>query len=80
MVTSYWEMACAMVNQGAIDPALFAKSNGEYIGFFSIIEPHLEELRTMIKEPDLFSEWEMVVRATPGSTDRARARRGTAGR
>jgi hypothetical protein len=29
----------------------------------------------MIKEPDLFSEWEKVVRATPGSTEKLPARR-----
>ena len=75
MVTSYWEMACAMVNKGAIDQELFAKSNGEFIGFFSIIEPHLEELRAMINEPDLFGEWERVVRATPGAEEKLVARR-----
>lgn len=75
MVTSYWEMACAMVNKGAIDAELFAKSNGEYIGFFSIIEPHLEELRAMINEPDLFGEWERAVRATPGAAEKLAARR-----
>lgn len=75
MVTSYWEMACAMVNYGAIDAGLFQKSNGEFIGFFSIIEPHLEELRALIREPDVFGEWERAVRATPGSTEKLAARR-----
>ena len=75
MVTSYWEMACAMVNHGAIDATLFTKSNGEFIGFFSIIEPHLEELRAIINEPDMFSEWERAVRATPGATEKLAARR-----
>ena len=75
MVTSYWEMACAMVNHGAIDATLFAKSNGEFIGFFSLIEPHLEELRTIINEPDLFKEWEQAVRSTPGAAEKLAARR-----
>ena len=75
MVTSYWEMACAMVNKGAIDQELFAKSNGEFIGLFALIEPHLEELRTIVKEPDLFGEWERVVRATPGAEEKLEARR-----
>ena len=75
MVTSYWEMACAMVNRGAIDAELFAKSNGEFMGFFSILEPHLAELREMINEPDLFGEWERAVRAVPGAAERLEARR-----
>ena len=75
MVTSYWEMACAMVNKGAIDAELFAKSNGEYIGFFAILEPYLAELRNLIQEPDLFSEWEHAVRATHGSAEKMEARR-----
>jgi hypothetical protein len=75
MVTSYWEMACAMVNHGAIDAALFAKANSECLGFFSLIEPHLEELRAIIQEPDLFKEWELTVTAIPGAAERMAARR-----
>jgi hypothetical protein len=76
MVTSYWEMACAMVNHGAIDGALFARSTGEYIGFFAQIEPHLEELRAMVGDPDLFKEWEQTVRAAPGAAEKLVALRG----
>jgi hypothetical protein len=45
MVTSYWEMAAALVNHGAIDINLFNDTNGEHIAVFSKLEPFLGELR-----------------------------------
>jgi len=45
MVTSYWEMAAALVNHGAIDINLFSDTNGEHIAVFSKLEPFLGELR-----------------------------------
>ena len=37
MVISYWEMAAAMVNNGAIDEKLFNESNGEQFFVYSKI-------------------------------------------
>ena len=45
MVTTYWDMACALVNQGAIDEEMFNETNGEHLFIFAKIEPFLEELR-----------------------------------
>ena len=45
MVITYWEMAGALVNNGAIGLDLFAESNGEHIGVFSKIEPILGDIR-----------------------------------
>ncbi len=45
MVVSYWEMAAALVNHGAIDIKLFNDTNGEHIAVFSKLEPFLGELR-----------------------------------
>ena len=45
MVVSYWEMAAAMVNEGAISLEMFTSTNGEYIGVFSKIEPLLGDIR-----------------------------------
>jgi hypothetical protein len=45
MVVTYWDMAAALVNHGAISKELFSDSNGEYIGVFSKIEPLLGEIR-----------------------------------
>ncbi len=43
MVVTYWDMAAALVNRGAINLDLFTETNGEHIGVFSKIEPLLGE-------------------------------------
>jgi hypothetical protein len=45
MVWTYWDMAAALVNHGAISVDLFADTNGEHIGVFLKAEPFLTELR-----------------------------------
>ena len=45
MVVTYWDMAAALVNNGAISLDLFNDSNGEHVGVFSKIEPLLGEIR-----------------------------------
>lgn len=75
MVTSYWDMVAAMVLRGAIDADLFRDTNGEYLGFFSIVEPFLEDFRAITKETDYLKSWETVVRSTPGSAERLASRR-----
>jgi hypothetical protein len=45
MVVTYWDMAAALVNRGAIGLDLFTDANGEHIGVFSKIEPLLSEVR-----------------------------------
>lgn len=67
MVLSYWEMAAAMVNSGAIDEQLFNESNGEQIFVYSKIEPVLEDLRKMFDSPDFLSNLEAIVKRIPDS-------------
>jgi hypothetical protein len=45
MVTSYWDMAAALVNNGAISLELFSDSNAEHIGVFAKVELLLGEIR-----------------------------------
>jgi hypothetical protein len=44
-VVSYWDMAAALVNRGAVHPGLFLDWSGEMIFVFSKLAPYLEELR-----------------------------------
>ena len=44
-VMSYWDMAAALVLNGAIDEQMFDDANGEHLFYFAKIEPFLEELR-----------------------------------
>jgi len=46
MVVTYWDMAAALVNNGAIDIELFNDSNGEHIGVFAKVELLLGEIRS----------------------------------
>lgn len=46
MVVSYWDMAAALVKNGAISLEMFDDCNGEHIGTFAKIEPILSEIRS----------------------------------
>src|SRR5712691_190517 len=70
MVISYWEMAAAMVNNGAIDEQLFNETNGEHLFVYSKIEPVIEEVRVMLGAPDFLRNLEAVVKRMPNVEER----------
>jgi hypothetical protein len=74
MVISYWDMASALVNNGAISLELFNDANGEHIGVFSKVEPFLAELRTQWG-PNYLANLEKVIDATPDGRKRVAATR-----
>lgn len=65
MVISYWDMACTLVNQGAIDETMFNETNGEHLFIFAKIEPILEDLRTQWNAPEMLKNYEALVRRIP---------------
>ena len=65
MVISYWDMACAMVNSGAIDEELFNQTNGEHIFVYMKMEPVIEEVRKMFDNPEFLKNLESVVKRIP---------------
>ena len=67
MVVSYWDMACSLVNNGAIDEQMFNDANGEHLFVFAKIEPILEDLRKTLNAPDALKHFEAVVRRVPDS-------------
>ena len=67
MVISYWDMAAALVNNGAIDEKLFNETNGEHLFVYSKIEPVLEEIRAMFGNPDFLRNLETLVKRIPDS-------------
>jgi hypothetical protein len=69
MVVSYWDMAAALVNDGAISLDLFTNANGEHIGVFSKIEPLLGEIRT-VYAPQFAANLEKLIDATPDGRNR----------
>ncbi|MGO8788869.1 MAG: hypothetical protein ACLQVL_16005 [Terriglobia bacterium] len=70
MVVSYWDMAAALVNDGAIGLDLFTNTNGEHIGVFSKIELLLGEIRNAYA-PQYAVNLEKLIDATPDGRNRA---------
>jgi hypothetical protein len=75
MVISYWDMAAAMVNQGAIDETLFNETNGEHLFVFSKIQPVLEEVRTLFGNPEFLKNLETLVMRIPDAEAKITAMR-----
>lgn len=70
MVTSYWDMAAALVNHGAIDADMFADTAGEHIIIYAKIQPFLEEFREKLGNPKAFRQLEKVIMDMPDGQDR----------
>lgn len=75
MVISYWEMAAAMVNNGAIDEKLFNESNGEQFFVYSKIEHLIPELRTLFGSQEFLLNLETLVKRVPDSEAKLAAMR-----
>jgi hypothetical protein len=73
MVSSYWEMACSFVVNGAIDATMFDETQGEHILVFGKVEPLLAELRAAAGSPNMFKSMEHVCTTAPCSLERVRA-------
>jgi hypothetical protein len=69
MVVTYWDMAAALVNRGAISLDLFTDANGEHIGTFAKIEPLLGEIRKTFG-PQFAMHLEKLIDATPDGRKR----------
>jgi hypothetical protein len=74
MVMTYWDMAAALVNHGAISIDLFNDTNGEHLGVFSKMEPLLNEIRAAFG-PRYLANLEKLIDATPGGRDQVAAMR-----
>jgi hypothetical protein len=74
MVVTYWDMAAALVNNGAISLDLFTTTNGEHIGVFSKVEPLLAEIRSTFA-PQFAVNLEKLIDATPEGRNQVAAMR-----
>jgi hypothetical protein len=68
MVITYWDMAAALVNDGAISLDMFNDCNGEYLGVFSKIEPFLGDIRAAYS-PKFAAQVEKLIDSTPGARE-----------
>jgi hypothetical protein len=74
MVVTYWDMAAALVKNGAISLEMFTDSNGEHIGVFAKIEPLLPEIRAA-HAPQFAVNLEKLIDAMPDGRQRVAATR-----
>jgi hypothetical protein len=65
MVVSYWDMAAALVNNGAIDEQMFNEANGEHVFVFSKVQPFLNDLRAAYNQPQYLLQFEKLVMRIP---------------
>ena len=65
MVTSYWDMAAALVNRGAIDAAMFNDANGEHVFIFAKLQPYLAEYRAAMGSQAYLAQVEQLVTGSP---------------
>jgi hypothetical protein len=70
MVTTYWDMAAAFVNHGAIDEELFNDIHNEHIAVFAKIEPYLAEFRARAGTPWYLAHLEQLVMRRPDAQER----------
>jgi hypothetical protein len=80
MVTSYWDMAASLVNNGAIDPQMFNDANGEHLFVYSKMAPFLADLRRENGNPDYLAHLEKVVKQIPNYEQKLTALRARIGK
>ena len=69
--TTYWEMAAAMVNHGAIDRDLFFDTNGEFFAIWAKVDDFIEDLRKFFGAQYLVN-LEKLVRSHPNGAERVK--------
>lgn len=77
MVASYWDMAAALVNHGAIDEQMFNDMNTEHVAVYAKLEPFIAEFRSMPGVPPYLylAQLEKVVTRMPDAQERIAAMR-----
>lgn len=69
-VTSYWDMASALVNRGAIDRGLFYDTNGEGAFVYCKMKPFIAQIRNAMGAPSFLANLEKLMESTPEYRER----------
>jgi hypothetical protein len=70
MVSSYWDMAAAFVNHGAVDEQLFNDIHFEHIAVYAKLQPFLAEFRAATNAPYYLTHLERLVMRMPDAEER----------
>ena len=73
MVVSYWDMACSLVNNGAIDAQMFTDANGEHLFVYAKMEPFIPALREAMGSQQFLAHLEKTVKEVPDYEQRLAA-------
>src|ERR671919_1322525 len=73
MVISYWDMACSLVNNGAIDAQMFNDANGEHLFVYAKMEPYIPALREAMGSQQFLAHLEKAVKEVPDYEQRLAA-------
>ena len=72
-VTTYWDMAAALVNHGSIDAELFFDTNGEHIGVWSKVSDFITQLRSPEAfGPNYLVNLEKLIQRQPNGLERVK--------
>ena len=75
MVTSHWDVAAALVNNGGVDERMFLEANSEHVVVYAKLQPFLAEVRELIGEPDYLANLERLVSKVPNVEKKLETRR-----
>jgi hypothetical protein len=75
MVTSYWDMACSFVVNGAIDEQMFNDANQEHIATYAKYSHIVDQVRESAMMPNFLRHMEKVVMNIPNIEERMAAMR-----
>ena len=65
MVTSHWEFASSLVNNGGINETMFLEANTENVVVYAKLQPVIAEIRELLGEPDYLLHLETLVLKVP---------------
>lgn len=80
MVSSHWEVAASLVNNGGVDEKMFLDGNSEHVVVFAKLQPFIDEIRETIGEPDYLAHLERLVMKVPNVDKKLENRRRLLGR
>jgi len=69
-VTSFWDMAAALVNHGAINAELFYECGGEYLGVWAKVSDFVPQMRQEIFSPLYLANLERLIENQPNGAER----------
>jgi hypothetical protein len=69
MVTSYWDTAASLVNNGGIDERMFLEANTEHMAVYAKLEPFLADVRAIFGVPHYLAQLERLVMRVPDAKE-----------